>query len=92
MKIEKDVNFEIYMIIKRKYGEKERKIKMKLYEGMGGWMLVGVEMMIDEDRRFEDMNLEMKKRVKKWMIILILGKIGKVSKIIVVKELKIEKE
>lgn len=86
MKIEKDVNFEIYMIIKRKYGEKERKIKMKLYEGMGGWMLVGVEMMIDEDRRFEDMNLEMKKRVKKWMIILILGKIGKVSKIIVVKE------
>ncbi|MRN65920.1 EamA family transporter [Brucella sp. 10RB9213] len=83
------VTFAIYLILNRKYGAKESPLTMQFYAGLGGWMFVGVAMLLAADRSFDDMRFALPHSIQPWLLLLLLGTIGTVSHLIVVQAFKL---
>ncbi len=83
------ITFAIYLILNRKYGANENPLTMQFYAGLGGWLFVGLAMLLASNTGLDDMRFGLPQAMQPWLLLLLLGTIGTVSHLMVVQAFKL---
>lgn len=78
------VTFAAYLTLNRKFGVHEDPWVMQCYAGLGGWLFVGLIMLVAPAIGLENAEFSLPQELSPWLLIALLGAIATVSHLLVV--------